>query len=167
MSTIVVAESENHVIGKANTIPWRLSNDMKHFREITENHTVVMGRKTYESIINSLGKPLPNRRNLIISTSLTQVPDGFEVFKSIKDLGKSIDLSDDFCFIIGGGQLYKSAIDAGIVNHIFLTTVHTKIDGDAFFPELNPHEWKTINKQEYKNDEKNQFDYDFIELRKM
>lgn len=167
MSSIVVAQSQNRVIGKNNATPWYLPDDLKHFKEITTGHTVVMGRNTYQSIIDHLGKPLPNRRNIIISSSIADPPEGFEVFGSIDELSKAVDLSSNDVYIIGGGQLYKTILEAGMVDRIFLTQIQASIDGDIFFPAIDSSQWRELSRISHKKDEKNMYDYDFVELRRI
>jgi dihydrofolate reductase len=166
MSSIVVAQSENRVIGKANGIPWYLPADLKHFKAITTGHTVIMGKNTFESIIAQLGHLLPNRRNIIISSSFKLAPKDSEVFRSLDKLEEDLDLTSNEFFVIGGGQLYNAVLKEDLIDTIYLTQVHAVIDGDIFFPELDPNIWRVINKTSYKKDDRNEYDYDFIELRK-
>jgi dihydrofolate reductase len=150
MINIIVAASLNNVIGKDNSLIWRQSADLKRFKELTTNKTVVMGRKTYDSI----GKPLPNRRNIIITRQNIEIP-GCEVVHSLEDALKV----DDEIFIIGGGEIYEKSII--LAHKVFLTRIHAVVEGDTYFPQLG-NDWK-IEKSEFINkDDKNQFDYEFI-----
>lgn len=126
---MIAAMSENRVIGKGNDIPWRIPGEQKRFRSLTTGKTVIMGRKTFESI----GKPLPNRRNIVITRGRTYVADGCEVVGS---LSEALDLTknENEVFIGGGETLYKEALP--LADRIYLTTIHFEIDGDTFFPEL-------------------------------
>ncbi len=154
---IIAAVSENNVIGKNGKLPWHLSNDLKRFKRLTLNKPVVMGRKTFESI----GRPLPQRRNIVLSTTLSN-QDGIEVFNSLNACLKRLDADKvDEIFIIGGERLYKETLN--LADKLFLTRVHTKIeDGDAFFPEIGS-DWKNIKNEFHPKDEQNDFDYSFEE----
>jgi dihydrofolate reductase len=150
MINIIVAASLNNVIGKDNKLLWRQSADLKRFKELTTGKTVVMGRKTYDSI----GKPLPNRRNIVITRQDIEIP-GCEVVHSLEE---ALKLHDEI-FILGGGEIYQKSII--LANKIFLTLIQTEIEGDTYFPFLG-EEWKEESKEEFLKDEKNQFDYQFI-----
>jgi len=150
MINIIVAASLNNVIGKDNKLIWRQSADLKRFKELTTGKTVVMGRKTYDSI----EKPLPNRRNIVITRQDIEIP-GCEVVHSLEDALKV----DDEIFILGGGEIYQKSII--LANKIFLTRILTEIEGDTYFPQLG-EEWKEESKEDFLKDEKNQFDYQFI-----
>lgn len=152
--TIVVAISENHAIGKDNKLLWYLPKDLKHFKEITTGGTVIMGRKTYESV----GKPLPNRRNIIITRQDIKI-DGCEVVNSIE---AAIDLAktEDEVFIVGGAEIYKQAMH--LTDRIYLTIVHKNFEADSFFPEIEPKEWKEVYREDHEPDEKNSLPYSFI-----
>ncbi len=161
MISIIVATAENGVIGKDNQLLWKLSADLKRFRILTTGHSVIMGRKTFESI----GRPLPNRTNIVISRQkdLT-LPEG--VLK-VNSLETAIETAKNYAgneeiFIIGGGNVYEQALK--ITDKIYLTEVKASIEGDAFFPALNIDEWKEIVRTFYQKDEKNEYDFDFIEL---
>jgi dihydrofolate reductase len=153
MIKIIVAMSENRVIGNNNELIWKISSDLKRFKELTTNNPVVMGRKTYESI----GRPLPNRRNIIITRNLEYQVDGCEVVSSLEE---ALLLTNSDCFIIGGGEIYKQSIK--IVEKIYLTLVHKEFEGDTKFPELDK-EWIEVNREDFDSDEKNEYNYSFIE----
>lgn len=146
--TIVVAYSLNRTIGNDNKLLWKQSADLKRFKEITSGGTVVMGRKTFQS----LGKPLPNRRNIIISRNFES--DGVEVL-SIEDVKKL----DSDLFIIGGGEIYREFLED--CDEILATLIHTRIDGDTSFPELDGR-WMLVEATYHKSDEKNEFGYSFL-----
>jgi dihydrofolate reductase len=154
--SIIVAMSENRVIGNDNTLIWKLPADLKRFKEITTGNTIVMGRKTYESI----GRPLPNRRNIIITRDKNYKAEGCEVVNSIEE---SLLTCGDNIFIIGGGEIYKQSI--GISDKIYLTLIHETFEGDTIFSELGD-EWKEINREDHDSDEKNKHKYSFIEYEK-
>lgn len=152
--SIIVAFSEGNIIGKNNKMPWKLSNDLKRFKAITTGHTVVMGRRTYES----LGRPLPNRKNVVLTT----IPESIIDCVTADSLKDAIEISgnETELFIIGGGTVYKQALP--IADKLYITQVHTKTDGDTSFPEIDYSEWKETFREDHKADEKNQYDYSFI-----
>lgn len=139
MINIIVATSINGVIGCNNKLIWYLPTDLKKFKEITSGHPVIMGRKTYESI----GKPLKNRRNIIISRNKNYKVDGCEVVFSLED---AIKLTNNNCFIIGGGEIYNQSI--GIADKIYLTIINKEFEGDVKFPKLND-EWIKIKSEDF------------------
>ncbi len=138
--SIVVAISENRVIGKNNQLLWHISADLKRFKKLTTGHTVIMGRKTFESI----GQPLPNRLNIVISRGEGAKFDGCTAAKSLAE-ALEIAPADDEVFIIGGGEVYRQALP--IAERIYLTMVHASYEGDTFFPALNPNEWKVVKEE--------------------
>ena len=152
MIKIIVAISKNRVIGDSNKLIWHLPADLKRFKEVTGGHPIVMGRKTYESI----GRPLPNRRNIIITRDENYEVDGCEVVNSIEE---ALLLTNSVCFIIGGGEIYKQTLH--IADQIYLTQVDEDFDGDTTFPELPPS-WYVSNKEDFESDEKNPYKYSFI-----
>ena len=154
----VVALSNNSVIGVDNNLPWNLKTDLLHFKEYTTNKIIIMGRKTYESI----GKPLPNRMNYVVSTTIGEI-EGALVFKSTEDAIKSAMHNCDKenkkeIVIIGGGFLFKDTLS--ITNKLILTRVDCDIAGDVFYPEIDFSEWKELSSESYTKDSNN--DYDFI-----
>lgn len=154
--SIVVAIAQNNAIGKNNQLLWHLPKDLKHFKDITSGHTVIMGRKTYESV----GKPLPNRRNIII-TRQNIVVEGCEVVNSIEDALK-LCTGETEVFIVGGAEIYKQAM--ALTDRIYLTIVHQEFDADTYFPEIKETIWKETERQDHESDEKHLFPYSFITL---
>ena len=152
--TIVVAISENHAIGKDNKLLWYLPNDLKHFKEITTGHTVIMGRKTYESV----GKPLPKRRNIIITRQEINI-EGCEVVNSI-EAALALCANEEEVFIVGGAEIYKQALK--LTDRIYLTIVHQNFEADSFFPEIPKQYWKEVYREDHQPDEKNLLPYSFI-----
>jgi len=141
-----VAVAENLVIGKDNDLPWHLPEDLKHFKELTLGKTVLMGRKTFESILKRLGKPLPNRKNVIISRQKDyKAPEGVLVFSSLDEAIKS--LQEDI-YIIGGAEIYKLALP--LANLMYITHVHENYLGDAFFPAIKWSEWEKLEEEKHK-----------------
>lgn len=149
MIKIIVAMSKNRVIGDSNTLIWHLPEDLKRFKQLTTGNTIVMGRKTYESI----GKPLPNRRSIIITRDPDYSAEGCEVVNSLEE---ALLLSNSDCFIIGGGEIYRQAID--IADRIYLTLIDKEFEGDTSFPELK--DWVEISCEDFGNDD---FEYSFIQ----
>lgn len=158
----VVAMAHDNVIGKKNELPWYLSADLKMFKKRTMGHHIIMGRKTYESI----GKPLPGRVSIIVSRDKTYFQQGCKVVHSLEEaLTIAHENKDDEAMIIGGGMIYELALP--YCDKIYLTEVDAKIDGDTFFPILDRNQWKEINRESFKADEKNEFDYAFVEYERV
>ena len=156
--TIVVAISENHVIGSDNKLLWYLPQDLKHFKEITSGHTVIMGRKTYESV----GRPLPNRRNMVITRQDITIT-GFEVVNSI-EAALELCKTEEEVFIVGGAEIYKQAMH--LTDRIDLTIVHQQFEGDSVFPDIDPQIWQETSRQNHEADEKNPIPFSFITLQR-
>jgi len=154
--TIVVAIAENHAIGKDNKLLWHLPKDLKHFKEITSGGTVIMGRKTYDSV----GKPLPNRRNIIITRQQIEIA-GCEVVNSLQ---AALDLCREHkeVFIVGGAEIYKQAMP--LTDRIYLTIVHENFEADTYFPEISKDIWKETERTDHEADEKNPLSFSFITL---
>jgi len=163
--SLIVAVSENGVIGKDNDLIWHLPKDMKFFKETTQDHHVIMGRKNFESIPHKF-RPLPNRTNVIITRQSDYKAEGCLVVNSVEE---SIEIAkqngDTEPFIIGGGQIYKIALEQNLVDRIYLTRIHHPFEGDTFFPELNS-DWEELKREDRYADEKNKHNYSFIVLEK-
>lgn len=152
----VVAAAENNAIGKNNELLWRLPNDSKFFKNTTWGMPVIMGRKTYES----LGKPLAGRTNIIITRQKDWQPEGAFVVHDIKDAMATAAKTDaKEAFIIGGGEIYRQTLP--ITQRVYLTRVHTTIEGDAFFPDINKADWELLSQLDFTADEKHAYDYSF------
>jgi dihydrofolate reductase len=157
--TLIAAASENNVIGKDNKLIWHLSDDLKHFKDLTKGHVVIMGRKTFES----MPKALPNRTNIIITRKTDYLVNDAIVVNSLNQaLEKAAD--DNQPFIIGGGEIYSLAIK--IVDRIELTRVHTELEGDAYFPEIDHNIWEEVSREKRLKDEKHNYDFSFIRYNK-
>lgn len=152
MIKLIVAISKNRIIGDSNKLIWNLPADLKRFKKITGGHPIVMGRKTYQSI----GRTLPNRRNIIITRDESYEVDGCEVVNSIEE---ALLLTNNDCFIIGGGEIYKQTLH--IADQIYMTEVDEEFDGDTTFPDL-PASWYVSNKEDFLADEKNPYNYSFV-----
>ena len=161
MVSLIVAVSTNRVIGKDNDLAWVLPLDLKYFKETTKNHYVIMGRKNFESIPEKY-RPLPNRTNVIVTRNKDYQAEGCIVVSSIeKALELAKNAKDQEPFIIGGGQIYKYAIENNLVDKIYLTRVHAQIEGDTFFEDLN-NEWKLVCETTNKADHRHAFDFTFL-----
>lgn len=142
MIAIIAAMAPNRAIGKDNKLPWRISEDLKNFKRLTSGNTVVMGRKTFESI----GKPLPNRNNVVISSSFPATP-GIDVCQTVDEaLEKARSYRKDV-FIIGGSSIYQQTIP--LADKMYLSYVKKEYDGDTFFPEFDESEWKIESRENF------------------
>ena len=160
MLSIVVAKASNDVIGGDNKLLWHISEDLKRFKDITSNHTIIMGRKTFES----LPKILPNRHHIVITRDKNFKVDSEEVtiVNDISDIISKFKDSEEEFFVIGGGEIYKTLMPH--CKKLYLTRVYKDFEGDTKFPVINYDEWKIVNKSEIKINEKNNLSYDFIDL---
>jgi len=162
MISIIVAKALNNVIGKSGDLPWKLSNDLKHFATLTRGHTVIMGRKTYESIFRRLGHALPDRENIIITSQANfKAPDCI-IMSSIDEVIKLYSSKPEEVFVIGGGEIYQQFFPA--TNKLYITEVAVECEGDTFFPTLEKDSWEMTSSEPHVKDEKNSADYTFIEL---
>ncbi len=152
--SIIVAISENNAIGKNNELLWHLPQDLKRFKAITTGHTIIMGRKTFDSI----GKPLPNRRSVVITRDENFHHEGVTVVHSIKEALATV-ASEKEVFIIGGGEIYKETLP--LVDKIYLTTVHKSFEADTFFPKIDLSQWAIIEEEKLPQDEKNKLPASF------
>jgi dihydrofolate reductase len=157
--SIIVAIGENYAIGKNNQLLWHMPNDLKHFKDVTSGRTIIMGRKTFDSV----GKPLPRRRNIVVTRQDITIP-GCEVVKSIEE-GLALCKDEDEVFIGGGADIYKLAMH--LTDRIYLTIIHKSFDADTFFPEIDKSEWKEVKREDFEPDEKNPLPYSFITLERL
>lgn len=155
--SLIAAASENNVIGKNNDLPWVLPNDMKYFKNTTWGMPLIMGRKTFESMKN---EPLPGRINVVITRQTNWKPEGAVVVNNWNDAMLAANDSDSKeVFVIGGGEIFSEAIKKA--DRIYMTRVHTDVDGDAFFPEIDESRWKKDSTRDCSADAKHKFDYSF------
>ncbi|MEJ5048236.1 dihydrofolate reductase [Chryseobacterium culicis] len=161
MTTIVVAMGEKNEIGFENQLLWHLPKDLKHFKDITSGHPIIMGRKTYESI----GKPLPNRTNIVVSRKKDWFEEGILIVGSIKEALKFAKKIDEEVFVIGGGNIYEQTMD--IVDRLEVTLVKADLQADTFFPKIDPKIWKKTNEICHEKDEKNGYDFCFQTFEKI
>jgi dihydrofolate reductase len=158
--SLIVAMSENRVIGRDNKMPWHLSADLKRFKSLTMNSPILMGRKTFESI----GKPLIGRTNMILSHNPNFKPEGCLVFSELNSaLEQAQDYGDEL-FIIGGSTLYGMALP--LAQRLYLTQIEASFEGDTFFPEIDLSAWNEVACECIVDDEKVDFTYRFITLEK-
>ena len=152
----VVAVANNNVIGKNNDIPWYLPADLKYFKKITLDHHILMGRNCYQSI----GRPLPKRTNVIITRDPFFIASNCLIAHSINEaLEIAYDNGEEEVMIIGGGTIYKQT--QGLWDTLYITEVDLNVDGDIFFPEIDPKEWKLVSEDPHEPDEKNEHPYNF------
>ena len=179
MLSIIVATAKNNVIGGQNKLLWHLPADLKHFKDVTTGHPIIMGRKTFESI----GRPLPNRQNIVVTRDAEYAPEGVEVAHSLEEAfaltrGVAAPAQDSGdpqaasaegfggpreVFVIGGGELFRQALP--LADRIYLTKIDAEFEGDVFFPELGP-EWREISRQEGTIDENNIYPHAFLMLKR-
>jgi len=155
--SIVVAMDENHLIGKDNKLPWHLPADLAYFKKITTGKSIVMGRKTYDSI----GRPLPNRRNIVISRNSKTLITGCEVITSIDEV-LSITKDEDEVMIIGGASLCEQLLPQ--VSRLYITKIEGKFDGDVYFPEYDESDWRQVSCESHLPDTSNQHAHHFLVL---
>lgn len=155
--SLIAAMDRNRIIGNNNQLPWHLPADLKHFKAITLNKPILMGRKTYDSI----GKPLPNRRNIIISHQKALSIPGCEVFSSLEAALQSVSASEEV-MIIGGESLFRMSLP--LAHRLYLTIIDHEFEGDTVFPEWDENEWIEELSETHQPDEKNKYSYSFIEL---
>jgi dihydrofolate reductase len=156
--SLIAAAAKNNAIGKDGDMPWRLSNDLKYFKNITWGLPVVMGRKTFESF--GKGKPLPGRKNIILTRQKDLNPEGVVTVQSVEDaifLVNEMDVKE--MMVIGGGEIYRLFLEKA--NRIYLTRVDAEPEADTFFPEMDMKEWKLVSQKDHEADAKNDHNYSF------
>ncbi|HJV73937.1 MAG TPA: dihydrofolate reductase [Noviherbaspirillum sp.] len=151
--TIIVATDAQHGIGINNTLPWRLPEDLAHFKRITSGHPIIMGRKTFDSI----GRPLPNRRNIVITRNAAWTHYGVESVTSVD--GALALVGDTPAYVIGGAQIYAEVLP--VTNRLIITEIARNFNCDAFFPAIDPQKWKEVSREQHHSEEQN-FDYAFV-----
>ncbi|PID44638.1 MAG: dihydrofolate reductase [Proteobacteria bacterium] len=161
--SIIVAMSENRVIGRNNKLPWYLPNDLRYFKSVTMGKPVIMGRKTFESI----GRPLPGRMNLVITRDEAWQAEGVTICHTIESAIEKAKSSaeitgEDEVMIIGGARIYRQTMP--LATRVYLTKVHEEIDGDAFFDEVDWSEWEEVAREDFTAEPPNSYDYSFIVL---
>jgi len=154
--SIIVAIAENNAIGKDNKLLWHIPADLKRFKLLTSGHTIVMGKKTFESLPF---RPLPNRRNLVITDIQGEQIPGCEMAYSIEDALSKCNI-DEESFIIGGGSVYRQFLP--LADKLYLTIVNKAFDADTFFPDINFDDWQLIEKTEIHDDPETDFSYSYL-----
>jgi dihydrofolate reductase len=158
----IAAMSENRVIGSDNQLPWHLPADLRHFKTLTSGHPILMGRKTYESI----GRPLPNRTNIIITRNRDFHAPQCVVVTSLEEaIASATGMQSDEIFIIGGAEVYQQLLPH--IERIYLTIVHDTFEGDAFFPLLDPKEWKESGRELHEEDDENEYACSFVVMERV
>ena len=158
--SMIAAVSENLVIGKDNDLAWHLPDDMKYFMTTTQHHHVIMGRKNYESIPHKY-RPLPNRTNLVITRKVNYDAPGCVILNSIPEaLEFCQSQNQDEVFIIGGGEIYSSALD--LADCLYITEVKAVVEGDTYFPAINMKEWQETSRIHHPKDERHVYAFDFV-----
>ncbi len=161
--SLIVAMAENRVIGRDNTLPWHLSEDLKYFRRTTTGHCIIMGRNTWESI----GRPLPNRRSIVVTSNPDYVAEGADVVTSLSAakalaVELSAELGVNEAFVIGGARLYADALEQAECFH--LTRVHAQVEGDTLLPEFDESEWQEVAREEFEAQDENPYSYSICRL---
>jgi len=154
---LIVAMAENRVIGCNNQLPWRVPADLRHFRTLTMGKPIIMGRKTYESI----GRPLPGRDNIVITADSLYQAEGCQVVHSIDQALETAGGCEE-AMIIGGANLYRQTFENA--ERLYLTLVKAEPEGDSWFPAIELQQWREIERETHKADERNEYDYDFVVL---
>lgn len=157
MLSIIVAKASNNIIGKNNSLIWHLPEDLKRFKALTTGHTIIMGRRTFES----LGRVLPNRKHVILCNDMEMDinDENIEVLEDISMLDKYIN-SEEENFIIGGATIYRLLMP--YANKMYITEIDQEFEGDVSFPEINKEEWNIVEIEKGLKDEKNPYDYNYV-----
>jgi len=155
MISLIAAIGKNNELGKGNTLLWHMPADMNYFREKTRGHTVIMGRKTFES----LKAPLPKRTNIVITRDQSYAPAGVEVVHSLEEALTKVR-GEEEAFVMGGAEIYKQSLP--LADRLYITHIEAEDkDADAFFPEIIPIAWNEVSREEHKKDSENPFNYTF------
>lgn len=158
---LIAAYAQNRVVGIDNTLPWHLPEDLKYFKACTTGKAIIMGRKTYDSI----GRPLPNRTNIVISNNPEFSAEGVKVVASLEaaiEVAQAVNEINgvDEVMIIGGATIYEMSLP--MADRLYLTHVHAKVDGDAYFPDVDFSHWREVQRADYSASETNPYDYSFV-----
>lgn len=152
----IVATAKNNVIGAQNDIPWYLPADLKYFKKVTLNHHIIMGRKCFESI----GRPLPKRTNVVITRNLFYIASNCMVVHSVEEALKLAEENgEEEAFIIGGGEIYELSLP--YLDRLYLTEVDLEVEGEVYFPEIEPEKWTKTFEEAHRADDKNEHNYTF------
>jgi len=157
--SLIVAMAENRTIGINKKMPWHLSADLKKFKKITMGHPIIMGRKTFESI----GRPLPGRKNIIISRNADYQQEGCEVFNNLDKAIQSCHTEEEV-FVIGGATLYESILDKS--DRLYVTEIKKSFEGDTWFPEIDQQKWSEYEREDIGDDSSVDFSYSFVSYKR-
>lgn len=155
MISLIVAMTENNVIGRDGDMPWRLSADLRRFKRITMGHHMIMGRKTFDSI----GRALPGRTTIVLSRTATYAMENVQVARGLDEAIHQAK-GDSEIFVVGGAEIYSLALPRA--ERIYLTRIHCELDGDTVFPQVNWSQWELIDKETHTADSKNDHNYSFL-----
>jgi dihydrofolate reductase len=158
--SLVLAMAENRVIGRAGGLPWHLPKDLQYFKKLTVDHTVIMGRKTFEEI----KQPLANRRNVVISRQPSFQPRGVTVVPSLEE-ALALGATESEVFVIGGGEIFRLALPRA--DRLYLTLVHAKLEGDTYFPSFDLATWALEEEEQHPADEKHAYAFTFRRYRRI
>lgn len=159
--SLIAAIDNAKVIGIGGELPWHLPNDLRRFKQLTMGKPIIMGRKTFESI----GRPLPGRKNIVLTRNVEFFADGIECYPSLGSALKALEGKEGEIFVIGGGMTYKEALSRATT--MYLTEVMTSLDGDAYFPDFDLSEWKEVSSELYDSDDEHLYQYCFRHLEKI
>jgi len=165
IASLIVACDKNYLIGNNDKLPWNLPADLAYFKKTTLNYPVIMGKITFESILGSLGKPLPDRKNIILTRSEAGNVGGVFFVNSLDEAIKTSDDSQNV-FIIGGASVYRQSLERGMIDRIYLTLIDSEFKGNIYFPKEFLRDFKEISRKNHKKDEANKYDMRFIVLEK-
>ncbi|WP_416147101.1 dihydrofolate reductase [Salipaludibacillus sp. HK11] len=155
MISMIAAFAEGRVIGKNGDMPWHLPAELQYFKKITTGHPILMGRKTFESI----GRPLPKRRNIVLTRDRDFSVEGVEIIHELSDVDQLMKERDEF-FVIGGTTLYEQLLPKA--ERLYITKIHQFFEGDTFFPEISEKDWEIVSEEQGIVDEKNQYSHTFL-----
>lgn len=155
--SLIAAVANNNVIGRENKLLWRMPADLKHFRKLTMGHTMIMGRKTFESI----GKVLDGRKTIVVTKQENYDAKGADVVHSIKQAIQCAKAEKDV-FVVGGAEIYEQCIDLYLARRMYITRIYANFEGDAFFPDIDEEKWQLEEIEEFEADEKNKYPYAFL-----
>ncbi len=159
--SIIAAVADNGVIGKNGELPWHLPADLKYFRRTTKGYPIIMGRRTFESILEALGKPFPERTNIVLSKEKPPYEGDYHVAGSVEQaLAIAEDTGAEEVFIGGGASVYEQFLPEA--DKLYITEVHADVDGDVQFPEVNRQQWRQLSREDHQPDDRNPHPYSFI-----
>ena len=159
--SIIAAVSNNNIIGNENRLIWHMPADLKRFKSATMGHTLIMGRKTFQSI----GKPLPGRKTIVVTRQKDLDTQGCPKASSFKEAVNLVKKESEV-FVVGGAEIYQQALESYYTKRIYLTRIFADFDGDTYFPEIDTEKWVLIEREDYEPDEKNTYPYAFLEYKR-